>query len=211
MPWNREKPIEEELGLTKDELKAKLALADTLKVDNDKLKSDLTTINTDLTSVKETLKNLEIKNAPIVKVETPETIAFEDNPEAAMAQRLAPTQNLALQTRAEVIYDRVSRSFKDWPTYKERVDELLKNTSLNGRVQEATVRNAYAIAVGEKVLKDKAAAESHLESGSGSGNNGDGTGDTKKPTFTEDEKEYMKKVGMTEEQWLNAKKGVRYV
>lgn len=160
---------------------------------------------------------------------------FIDDPDKAVAerinQRMAPLAQLALDTRASIEFDKVSRTkvkndkgilvpkYPYWDAYAGEIQELLAAQNVQARSNPATIENAYHIIVGkhaDEIANDRAkgtgmfAVESGSNSGvagmRGSSNQNNNTNDP-----SETDKKQAAKFGIPIEKYMESKKGLTYV
>lgn len=221
---------EEFPGKTEAQIKEILASFDAVKAKADKvdgLETSFATANTELATVKEKLLALENKNQnpnPPNPSNIPSKPDWGEDADAAFTDRSAPIVGLALETRAEIVYDRVVRTLERddpyFPKLRKDFDDLVKQEKNPAiRANQAFVENCYNVAFSRKrteILRDVAAGKGDffVETGRGQGgNNGVGGGerlDTSK-TLTDEEKREAAKFGVSPEKWLETRNKIKFV
>lgn len=218
--FGENKTVEQIFGVGEDDIKARLEAGTKAQEELTKLKEAQAQRDREFQEMQERLKRIEQGTTSKTTTENDERenrpVSVVENEDEAFNQRLTPLYLDQLSTRAEIIYDRVARKFKDWDKFKTEIDELLKNTPLQAKVHEATIENAYHIARGKKVddiVKDTIAGQGSyfMESGRNAGNGGTTEKKTPDELLSPEEKAMAAKHGMTNEQWLKSKEGIKYV
>lgn len=231
MAWGKDKPFKEVFGMEESEMKEMITGAASKK-DVEALTEKIAAFEDttkDVKSIKEMLQALSENNRSNTndggdggdgggepKPRSNKLISFTDDPDAAFAQRMAPVTGLALATRADYIFDRVIDSQKYGPVLKDEIKKILANEPLESRIKEDFVLNAYNIAVArnlESIQNDnnKREGKFFVEGGRSSSTTLDSSTKDKKPNLTDEEREYVKKFGMTEEQYVKTKGELKYV
>lgn len=235
MPFGQQKTTEQILaeefpGKTKEQIKEMLASFDATKAKADKadkLETDLATATNDLTTTRTKLQELEAGRRTPPEGTPPNTPTKPDwgeDADAAFNDRSAPLVNLALGTRAEVIYDRVvARLERDdpyFPKLRKEFDELLKQEkNIANRANEAYVENCYNVVYAKhrhEILRDVRAGSGDffVETGRGQGGGQDfrdlNRTDTSK-TLSDEEKREAAKFGVSPEKWLETRNKIKFV
>lgn len=230
MAWpNNDKKTKEEFlketfpGKTEQEIKDMLTSFDSVKAKADKvdvLEGNLVNTTSEITQLKTKLQELE--NRPPVKKEEenkPEKPSWMEDADAAFNDRVSPVVGLTLETRAEMIYDRVVNNLRSedplFPKLRKEFDDLVKTGKVGERANQAWVENCYNVVFARKrheIMRDVKAGngEYFVETGRGQG----GGGQEQKPdpltTMTDEEKREAAKFGLTPEKWLATKKSIKF-
>lgn len=219
-------------GKTEQQITEMVSSFDTIKAKADKvdgLETSFATANTELATVKEKLLALENKNTNNNQNQNQNQNQstkpdWGEDADAAFTDRSAPIVGLALETRAEIVYDRVVRTLERddpyFPKLRKDFDDLVKQEKNPAiRANQAFVENCYNVAFSRKrteILRDVAAGKGDffVETGRGQGgNNGVGGGerlDTSK-TLTDEEKREAAKFGVSPEKWLETRNKIKFV
>lgn len=223
-------------GKTEEQIKEMVNSFDTIKAKADKvdaLETTVATSNTELATVKAKLAEIESKDGNQNQNNNQNNNNNNQNQntkpdwgedaDAAFNDRSAPIVGLALETRAEIIYDRVvNRLERDdpyFPKLRKQFDELVKkekNPSI--RANQTFVENCYNVVFAQNrdaILRDLRAGsgEFFVESGRNQGNNNVNTNnnvDTTK-TLSDEEKREAAKFGVSEAKWLETKNKIKFV
>jgi hypothetical protein len=221
-------------GKTEEQIKEMVSSFDTLKAKADKvdgLETNLATMTNDLTTTRTKLQELEAgrnnqnQNQNQNQSQNQNTKPdWGEDADAAFNDRSRPLVNLTLDTRAEVIYDRVVRRLETddpyFSKFRKEFDELLKQEkNPANRASEAYVENCYNVVYARhrnEILRDVRAGSGDffIETGRGQGGNQDLSGgnriDTSK-TLTDEEKKEAAKFGVSPEKWLETRNKIKFV
>lgn len=227
MSFFKGQSVKEVFGFEEDEIKAKLAKADHADVEIKALREHNTALETnaieqrrEMELIKNSLRALEMRGSSSgdERDEQPSRgiPSVTENEDAAFAHRLTPVIRMTMENTAETMLNKVSRKFSDWSKFKKDIDEILEKTPLEHRVYEQVIENAYYMAKGkntDKIVQDTLAGkgEYFIEGAGGTGNPGANPTKTSEEQLSSEEKKMAASYGLTAEQWLEAKKGVKYV
>lgn len=227
MAWRQEKSqeeiIKEALGITTEEAKAKLAELDIVKASLAAKDTEIATMNNNLatltTEVTELKKNQKVQEPPKNDPQQHVLRDWMEDADGAFQDRVKPVVGLSLDVKAEVVLDRVIRKVERDPRYslfEKEFKDLVKSGDLVARGQEAFVQNCWDVVVGRHVndiMRDQAAGKGTYFVESGRNQSNGGTQPEKKPVdfMTEDEKKEAARFGLTPEQWLKSRGGIKFV
>lgn len=220
---------EEFPGKTKAQIQEMIASFDDLKTKAakvDSLEAIQLSSTEELKTVKEKLLQLETNSqrgrSNDEPPNTPTKPDWGEDADAAFNDRSKPLANLALETRAEIIYDRVVNRLREedpyFPKLRKDFDALIqaeKNPVV--RAQQAFVENCYNVVFARKrteILRDVKAGsgEYFVETGRNQNNNQhDYTPPDNSKSLSEEEKREARKFGLTEEKWLETRNKIKFV
>lgn len=225
MAWmgGREKPKVDDIEGLNDRFKGiedKIVTKEELKVVTDKLST--------LDSIKETLDKLSLNKTSNDESnnggsgngnsnaggnaggasgggnnQAPEKTSFLEDEDKAFNERAMPIVGTVLETKAELVYDRVSRKFDDWPKYEKQIKEILAKSPLMNRANEQYVENCYYTVFAKEKKEEDNRKKMNLENGGGGAGANHNTDNTVK--LTPEEEKYAKQFKMTPEQYAAAK------
>lgn len=112
-------------------------------------------LNTALEPFKQQLTSLTEKvegmHKPAEKKADDAQISVLDDENAAFAQRMTPVLSMELDTRSELMKDRVSREYGDmWDAFKADIEEVLSKSNLQLRADPSYIRNVADMVIGRK-------------------------------------------------------------
>jgi len=144
-------------------------------------------------------------------------IDFLTNPEEAMNRKLKPIAEsnavmASMFVRREVLE---GLEYYDEPEFKKRVDTMIDQQPLQNRLDRSVIMNAYKV---NRFDFDKEVADGKIKlSLSGGGGNRKGgdrdsnRSDDDTETMSAEEKQYARKLGISEKDWISQKKEMEYV
>lgn len=218
-----EEVIKETLGLTAEEAKAKLAELETIRGQLAAKDTELATMNNNLatltSTVEELKKNQKVQEPEKKDPQEPQLTDWMDDADGAFRDRVKPVIGLTLSTKAEVVMDRVIRKVERDPRFnlfEKEFKDLVKTGNLTAQAEEAFVQNCWDVVVGRHVndiMRDQAAGKGTYFVESGRNQSNGGSQPEKKPAdfMTEDEKKEAARFGLSPEQWLKSRGGIKFV
>lgn len=158
MAWTGKVDPKELIGMTPEELQAKLAKIEAFDAKfgdiTELIKTQNTTIEALTTSIKEA-KVTSPYSEPDRKTdpEPRKRPEWGDDADAAFADRVAPLASLTLDTRGALarrsIQDEVASNDNDWHLFAAEIDELAKNEPMQSKAGENFWRNVYYVVKGK--------------------------------------------------------------
>lgn len=144
-------------------------------------------------------------------------IDFITNPEEAMNRKLKPIAEsnavmASMFVRREVLE---GLEYYNEPEFKKRVDAMIDQQPLQNRLDRSVIMNAYKV---NRFDFDKEVADGKIKlslSGGGGNRKGNdrdnGRSDDDTETMSAEEKQYARKLGISEKDWISQKKEMEYV
>ena len=218
-------------GKTEEELKQMISSFDSVKAKADKvdkLEQDFALANTELATTRQKLIELEDKNKNTTTTTTTITDEKPDwgvDADAAFLDRSKPLAAMTLETRAEVVYDRVVNNLMRTDPYflneklRKEFDDLIKQEKNPAvRANQMWVENVWLVVFARhrtEIMRDFRAGSGDyfVESGRNQNNNtsfNDNRPDPSK-TLTEEEKREAAKFGVSPEKWLETRNKIKFV
>jgi hypothetical protein len=105
-------------------------------------------------AISEQVQSLKPK-PPDPNANPPENISVLDNEDAAFNQRMSPLLQVELDTRAELMRDRVAREYgESWNHFAADIDATLKQSPIQLRADPAYIRNVADMVIGRKAREN---------------------------------------------------------
>ncbi len=226
MAWPSKPTIKDILGMEEDEFKTKLGSAEEAKNKvnelDQKFSSFAEEIKAGLAALQARPNNEPPKQDPPANPNPGEEKlpSFFENEDAAFEARmkkyLGPVAEATVLTRAEMSFNNVKSSIKDFNLFEEEIKAELAKSPLQYRANEDYIKNCYHMVKGrhaDEILEhnSKKSGKYFIEGASTSGNNIPNSPDPNKVVLTEDELKYAAKFGVKPEDYAKVKGSLKYV
>lgn len=220
--WGVSKEEMQDLVKNNSELPGKFTAMDG-KIDSvkDEVKSEMGKITNTLSSFNEKLEEVLKQRTPNGggkggNTEENEVPSVLDDENGAFRHHLTPVVIRQLKLESLVKRDKILSQMKFGAILRDEIDKIIDKQPLNAQVDEELIKNTYKTVFADhydeiKEAESKKEGRFFMEPTRSHGNSGPERVESNKDELTAEEKGIAKKWGMTEKEYLDTKKGMKYV
>jgi len=142
------------------------------------------------------------------------------DPDGVMDKKLGPIVNVVRTQSAIIMRDKVLGKMEYYasdPEFQSKVDALIDAQPIENRANAAVIMNAYKTVHYDFIDKIKEgkvktlASAANMNGNSTGGHSGNNNSKEDDKTLSSEEKAYARKMGLTEEQWIQGRRELEYV